>query len=74
MMSRRSPILCFVALLIAFATVSGLVVDSDISPNHAQRQKRRRLPLGHLPEPALQWETRLPGAGTEDRYVAIMAR
>ena len=31
-------------------------------PN-TSRNRRRRLPLGHLPEPAVRWETRLPGAG-----------
>ena len=37
------------------------------SATDADRQNHRKLPLGHLPEPTLKWETRLPNAGTEDR-------
>ena len=59
--------LAVVFLALALATIP------SASGADADQQNHRQLPLGHLPEPALKWETRLPNSGTEDRYVcAIM--
>jgi len=49
-----------IAAVLALPLISGAA--AAVEPN-TSRNRRRRLPLGHLPEPAVRWETRLPGAG-----------
>jgi len=57
-------------LFVALTNLSNVAAlrDADSGDRQQQRrqQNRRRLPLGHLPEPTLRWETRLPNSGTED--------
>mmetsp|Transcript_12430 Transcript_12430/g.29385 ORF Transcript_12430/g.29385 Transcript_12430/m.29385 type:complete len:602 (+) Transcript_12430:242-2047(+) len=63
-MSRPSTsamlLLGAIAAVLALPLISGAA--AAVEPN-TSRNRRRRLPLGHLPEPAVRWETRLPGAG-----------
>ena len=69
MTTMSRPSASAMLLLGAIAALLALPLISEagaaaVEPNTSRnRQRRRRLPLGHLPEPAVRWETRLPGAG-----------
>ena len=57
-----SPIAIILVLALAIIPLVGAAA-ADAADRH---NRHRKLPLGHLPEPTLKWETRLPNAGTED--------
>ena len=62
-MGRSNMMISVVAVFLALA----LATLPFVGATDADQQNHRKLPLGHLPEPTLKWETRLPNAGTEDR-------